>query len=69
MKSRSESRNTGKVAAPVVADAIDVVDEKPLRKNGGEKSLRKNADEKPLRKNGKHQSDLHEFLFALQAMP
>ena len=68
MKSRSESRNTGKVAAPVVADAIDVVDEKPLRKNGGEKSLRKNADEKPLRKNGKHRSDLHEFLFALQAM-
>jgi len=50
MKSRSESRNTGKVAAPVVAGALE------------------SADEKPLQKNGKYQSDMHEFLFVLQAM-
>ena len=50
MKSRSESRNAGKVASPVVAAA--------LARDG----------EQPLQTNGKHPSELHEFLFALQAM-
>ncbi len=50
MKSRSESRGAGKVAAPVVAATIAV------------------EGEKPLHTNGKQPSELHEFLFALQAM-
>ena len=50
MKSRSESRNTGKVAPSVVAAVIA------------------HEDKNPLQTNGKHQSELHEFLFALQAM-